>query len=40
MEVQEIIFVINKMDLVDFSETVYSRILTELADLQKKFELN
>lgn len=40
MEIPEIIFVINKMDLVDFSEDVYNQSLTDLKDLQEKFDLN
>ncbi len=40
MEIPEIIFVINKMDLVDFREDVYNQLLTDLKELQEKFELN
>lgn len=40
MEIPEIIFVINKMDLVDFSEDVYNQLLTDLKELQEKFDLN
>ncbi len=40
MEIKEIMFVINKMDLVDYSESVYNDILIELKELQEKFDLN
>jgi len=40
MGINEIVFVINKMDLVGFSEAVYQSILKDLAELQDKFELN
>jgi sulfate adenylyltransferase subunit 1 len=39
MEIKEIIVVINKMDLVKFSESRYHEILTEMSELQIKFEL-
>jgi sulfate adenylyltransferase subunit 1 len=39
MEIKEIIVVINKMDLVKFSESRYHEILTEMGQLQTKFEL-
>lgn len=39
MEIKEIIVVINKMDLVKFSESRYHEILTEMSQLQIKFEL-
>jgi sulfate adenylyltransferase subunit 1 len=39
MEIKEIIVVINKMDLVKFSESRYHEILTEMSELQTKFEL-
>ncbi len=40
MEIKEIVFIINKMDLVDFSEDKYNDILKELEVLQEKFNLN
>ncbi len=39
MDIQEIIFVINKMDLVKYSQHTYQTILDELAELSVKFEL-
>ncbi len=39
MEIKEIIVVINKMDLVKFSESRYYEILTEMDQLRIKFEL-
>jgi sulfate adenylyltransferase subunit 1 len=39
MEIKEIIVVINKMDLVKFSESRYDEILTEMNQLRIKFEL-
>lgn len=40
MEIKEIMFIINKMDLVDYSEEVYQGILNELTELQETFNLN
>lgn len=40
MGIKEIIFIINKMDLVDYDEDVYQSILSELEVLQEKFDLN
>lgn len=40
MEIKEIMFVINKMDLVDYNETVYNGILKDLEPLSEKFNLN
>ncbi len=40
MQIKEIIFVINKMDLVDFKEENYLEILKEIEVLQDKFDLN
>jgi sulfate adenylyltransferase subunit 1 len=39
MEIKEIMFVINKMDLVDHSQEVYESILEELKPLREKFNL-
>lgn len=39
MEIQEIVFIINKMDLVDFSEQRYNEILTDISKLEQKFNL-
>lgn len=39
MEINEIMFVINKMDLVDHSEEVYESLLSELKPLCEKFNL-
>lgn len=40
MEIKEIVFVINKMDLVDYDKDAYNSILSELNVLQDKFDLN
>lgn len=40
MEIKEIVFIINKMDLVNFSEDVYQKLLLDLSELQEKFDLN
>ncbi|MCB9222922.1 MAG: 50S ribosome-binding GTPase [Crocinitomicaceae bacterium] len=39
LEIEHIVFVINKMDLVSFEESVYLNILAELKKLEVKFEL-
>lgn len=39
MGIENIVFVINKMDLVDFEESVYLNILAELSRLEEKFNL-
>lgn len=39
MEINEIMFIINKMDLVDHSEQVYNQILEDLKPLCEKFNL-
>ena len=39
MEIENIVFVINKMDLVDFEESVYLNIRAEIAKLEEKFNL-
>jgi sulfate adenylyltransferase subunit 1 len=39
MEIKNIIFVINKMDLVDYEESVYLTIRSEIKELEKKFDL-
>ncbi|MBD3637470.1 MAG: 50S ribosome-binding GTPase [Crocinitomicaceae bacterium] len=39
MEIQNIVFVINKMDLVDYEESVYLKIRGEITKLQEKFNL-
>jgi sulfate adenylyltransferase subunit 1 len=39
MEIQNIVFVINKMDLVDYEEGVYLKIRAEIDQLKEKFEL-
>lgn len=40
MEIQEIVFVINKIDLVDFEEKVYLDILSEISKLKTQFGLD
>lgn len=40
MEIDEIMFIINKMDLVDYSEAKYQEILSDLVELQSEFNLN
>ena len=40
MEIKEIVFIINKMDLVDYDQQAYDSILAELKVLQEKFNLN
>ena len=40
MEIKEIVFIINKMDLVGYDQKVYTSILDELSVLQEKFNLN
>lgn len=39
MGIEHIVFVINKMDLVDYEEGVYLKIRSEIAKLETKFEL-
>lgn len=39
MEIKEIVFVINKMDLVNYEEHVYRQILTDIEILVHKFDL-
>ena len=39
MEIQNIVFVINKMDLVDYEEQVYLNILADISKLKDKFNL-
>jgi sulfate adenylyltransferase subunit 1 len=39
MEIKNIVFVINKMDLVDYDEAVYAKIIEDLKVLEEKFEL-
>lgn len=39
MEIKEIVFIINKMDLVDFSEQRYTEILKDLHKLEANFHL-
>jgi sulfate adenylyltransferase subunit 1 len=39
LDIRHIIFSINKMDMVDWSETVYSEIKSELANLVKKLDI-
>ena len=39
MEIQNIVFVINKMDLVDYEESVYLNIRADIAKLEEKFNL-
>lgn len=40
MEIQNIVFVINKMDLVDYGESVYQNILSEVKNLAANFNLS
>ncbi len=40
LDIQHVIFSINKMDMVDWSETVYNNIKSELAKLVKKLDIN
>ena len=40
MEIQHIVFVINKMDLLDYEEGVYLKIRAEIAELEDKFNLS
>lgn len=40
MEIRNIVFVINKMDLVDYDEAVYLKIRSEIARLEEKFGFN
>ncbi|MEO9532023.1 MAG: GTP-binding protein [Crocinitomicaceae bacterium] len=39
MEIKNIVFVINKMDLVDYEESVYLKIRSEIKQLEEKFDL-
>jgi len=39
MEIKEIVFVINKMDLVNFDEAVFSKILSGIEELKTNFNL-
>jgi sulfate adenylyltransferase subunit 1 len=39
MEIENIVFVINKMDLVDYEESVYLNIRADIAKLEEKFNL-
>lgn len=40
LDIQHVIFSINKMDMVDWSETVYNNIKSELDILVKKLDIN
>lgn len=40
MEIKNIVFVINKMDLVDYSEEVFNEIKADILDLEHKFDLS
>ena len=40
MEIKEIIFVVNKMDLVNFNQEVYQSILVDIEKLKENFNLN
>ena len=40
LDIQHVIFAINKMDMVDWSETVYNNIKSELDILVKKLDIN
>ena len=37
--IQEVLFVVNKMDLVDYSEEVYNSIVADLKQLTEKYEM-
>lgn len=39
MEVKEIVFVVNKMDLVGYEESVFLKIQAEIAKFEKEFDL-
>jgi sulfate adenylyltransferase subunit 1 len=39
LDIRHIVFCINKMDMVDYSEEVYCRIKTELGRLEKKLKI-
>lgn len=39
MEIENIVFVINKMDLVDYEEAIYLNIRAEISKLEEKFNL-
>lgn len=40
MKIDHILFIVNKMDLVDFSEVEYQKIIEDLKALQAQFNLN
>lgn len=40
MRMKNILFIVNKMDLVDFDQEVYKGITKELEELRQKFDLN
>jgi sulfate adenylyltransferase subunit 1 len=40
LDIQHVIFAINKMDMIDWSETVYNNIKSELDILVKKLDIN
>ncbi|WP_066758109.1 sulfate adenylyltransferase subunit 1 [Crocinitomix algicola] len=40
MEIDQILFVVNKMDLVDYDQGVFNKIKSELTELQNQFNLN
>lgn len=40
LKIQQVVVAINKLDLVEYSETIYKKIESEFKELSKKLELN